>query len=120
MYLVRDMLGMSYPEMGRFFCKDHTTVMSAVRKVEADPSLIAKTKDALAEKTPPKRNDGLPAIGTTVRKVGRRPSSWRAEVRGIVDGCLVLRRWSAKKSSWDYLLEARDAWDFGELQEIVE
>lgn len=36
MYLARKHVGSSYPELGRFFSKrDHTTVMSACRKIEA-------------------------------------------------------------------------------------
>ncbi|MCC6648766.1 MAG: chromosomal replication initiator protein DnaA [Polyangiaceae bacterium] len=33
MYLAKQRLGVSFPELGRAFGKDHTTVMSAVRKV---------------------------------------------------------------------------------------
>ena len=34
MYLAKQRLGVSFPELGRAFGKDHTTVMSAVRKVD--------------------------------------------------------------------------------------
>lgn len=34
MTLVRELLKMSYPEIGRLFGKDHTTVMSAIRRVD--------------------------------------------------------------------------------------
>ncbi len=34
MYLVRELLEQSYPEIGRAFGRDHTTVLSACRKVE--------------------------------------------------------------------------------------
>ena len=40
MYVFRQ-IGWSYPEIGRFFGRDHTTVMSAVRKVEATTSAEA-------------------------------------------------------------------------------
>ena len=35
MYLCKQRLAVSFPELGRAFGKDHTTVMSAVRKVES-------------------------------------------------------------------------------------
>jgi chromosomal replication initiator protein len=46
MYICRDRLGTSYPELGRGFEKDHTTVLSAVRKItrqleEEDPQVVA-------------------------------------------------------------------------------
>jgi chromosomal replication initiator protein len=45
MYLCKQRLSVSFPELGRAFGKDHTTVMSAVRKVESlrarDPQLRA-------------------------------------------------------------------------------
>jgi chromosomal replication initiator protein len=45
MYLCKQRLRVSFPELGRAFCKDHTTVMSAVRKVTAlrenDPQVRA-------------------------------------------------------------------------------
>ena len=34
MWIVRRTFGYSYPELGRIFERDHTTCMSAVRKVE--------------------------------------------------------------------------------------
>jgi chromosomal replication initiation ATPase DnaA len=37
MWLARQLLGASYPEVGRFFHVDHTTVISACRRVEATP-----------------------------------------------------------------------------------
>ena len=46
MYLCRQRLGTSFPELGdRFGGKDHTTVMSAVRKIDGlikneDPAVI--------------------------------------------------------------------------------
>lgn len=36
MYLVRKHLGWSYPEIGRFFSRDHTTVMVAELKIRRD------------------------------------------------------------------------------------
>lgn len=36
MYLIRERLGLSYPEVGRLFSRDHTTVLYAVRKIRAD------------------------------------------------------------------------------------
>jgi len=46
MYICRDRLGTSYPELGRGFDKDHTTVLSAVRKItrqleEEDAQVVA-------------------------------------------------------------------------------
>ncbi len=45
MYLCKQRLRVSFPELGRAFCKDHTTVISAVRKVtalrEQDPQVRA-------------------------------------------------------------------------------
>ena len=46
MYICRDRLGTSYPELGRGFEKDHTTVLSAVRKItrqieDEDPQVLA-------------------------------------------------------------------------------
>jgi chromosomal replication initiator protein len=45
MYLCKQRLRVSFPELGRAFCKDHTTVISAVRKVtalrESDPQVRA-------------------------------------------------------------------------------
>lgn len=45
MYLCKQRLSVSFPELGRAFRKDHTTVMSAVRKVESlrdqDPQVRA-------------------------------------------------------------------------------
>ena len=45
MYLCKQRLSVSFPELGRAFGKDHTTVMSAVRKVETlrdkDPEVRA-------------------------------------------------------------------------------
>lgn len=35
MWELRTVLGMSYPRIGRIFDRDHTTVMHAVRKIEA-------------------------------------------------------------------------------------
>lgn len=37
MYLARLRTGKSYPVLGRIFGRDHTTVISAVRKVESAP-----------------------------------------------------------------------------------
>lgn len=34
-YLARHMTPNSFPQIGRFICRDHTTVMHAVRRVEA-------------------------------------------------------------------------------------
>ena len=43
MYLAREHTGLSYPELGRVFRRDHSTVLSAVRKVErlleSDPTV---------------------------------------------------------------------------------
>ncbi len=46
MYICRERLGTSYPELGRGFEKDHTTVLSAVRKItrqleDEDPQVMA-------------------------------------------------------------------------------
>ena len=45
MYLCKQRLHVSFPELGRAFGKDHTTVISAVRKVESlrerDPQVRA-------------------------------------------------------------------------------
>ena len=53
MYLCKKRLSVSFPELGRAFGKDHTTVMSAVRKVqtlrERDPELRAHL-DAIERK----------------------------------------------------------------------
>ena len=38
MYLARVRTGKSYQALGRIFGRDHKTVMSAVRKVEASPN----------------------------------------------------------------------------------
>lgn len=47
-YLAISLTGKSYPEIGRFFDRDHTTVMSGVRAFEArkakDPELMALTQ----------------------------------------------------------------------------
>lgn len=49
MYLIREKIGLSLPEIGREFGKDHTTVMNAIRKVEEmmakDPDFKAQIKD---------------------------------------------------------------------------
>jgi chromosomal replication initiation ATPase DnaA len=36
-WTIRTATGMSYPEIGRLLNKDHTTVMNAVKRVNADP-----------------------------------------------------------------------------------
>jgi len=33
MYIARETCGMSYPELGRAFLRDHTTIMNAVQKI---------------------------------------------------------------------------------------
>ena len=35
MYLARELTGASLPMIGRHFCRDHTTVLWAIRKIEA-------------------------------------------------------------------------------------
>ena len=42
MYLIRQLTNLSFPEIGKEFARDHTTVMHAVKKVEA----ALKTGDA--------------------------------------------------------------------------
>ena len=52
MYVIREKTGMSLPEIGREFGKDHTTVMNAIRKVEEkmakDPDFKTRIKDLSA------------------------------------------------------------------------
>jgi chromosomal replication initiator protein len=36
MYMVRKIIGMSFPDIGKEFGKDHTTVLYNVRKVETN------------------------------------------------------------------------------------
>ena len=35
MYLIRQLTNLSFPDIGKEFARDHTTVMHAVKKVEA-------------------------------------------------------------------------------------
>jgi len=49
-WLARAKLGMSYPELGREFGKDHTTCISSCRRVErASGSLLASARLLFAE-----------------------------------------------------------------------
>ncbi len=47
MYLVRDMLGYSLPEIGKIFSRDHTTVLHAVDKVKAQMKTSTEMNDIL-------------------------------------------------------------------------
>ncbi len=47
MYLVRDMLGYSLPEIGKIFSRDHTTVLHAVDKVKAQMKTSSEMNDIL-------------------------------------------------------------------------
>jgi|SRR5579863_3208730 len=46
MFLAREMTGLSLPRIGRHFCRDHTTILYAVRKIArmmaADPDFAAQ------------------------------------------------------------------------------
>lgn len=44
MFLARTMTDKSYPVIGRHFDRDHTTIMSAVRKVGGSPKLLRAAK----------------------------------------------------------------------------
>ena len=52
MYIIREKTGLSLPEIGREFGKDHTTIMNAINKIEAmmkkDPDFKASIKDLSA------------------------------------------------------------------------
>jgi chromosomal replication initiator protein len=59
MYLAREMTGQSLPQIGRFFCRDHTTVLHAQRTiatlVKDDPYLaqaIQGCRDIIAHRGP--------------------------------------------------------------------
>jgi chromosomal replication initiator protein len=49
MYLARKLTRSSFPEIGQQFRKDHSTVISAVRKVEAQRESDARVRSELAE-----------------------------------------------------------------------
>jgi chromosomal replication initiator protein len=56
-YLCRTVVGSSYPEIGRFFGRDHTTILYAVRKFEADShrhtgrrGLVEQLRETIARK----------------------------------------------------------------------
>ena len=49
MYLAREVLGESYPQIGEVFGRDHSTVMSAVRKVKSNLSGDTELAEKLQE-----------------------------------------------------------------------
>lgn len=49
MYLVRTVLGHSYPQVGSEFDRDHTSVYSAVKKVKGTPKLLATAESVRLE-----------------------------------------------------------------------
>lgn len=48
MYVVRLRCHLSYPEIARVFRRDHTTVIYACRRVEANPELISIARRVIA------------------------------------------------------------------------
>jgi chromosomal replication initiator protein len=61
MWLVRELGGRSYPELGRIFQRDHTTAISAVRRVAAryagEPAYAARVRRIWARVS----SDGMPS-----------------------------------------------------------
>lgn len=49
MYVLRHEKGYSFPEIGRVMNRDHTTVIHGVRRVEADPELLAIATGLITE-----------------------------------------------------------------------
>lgn len=47
MYLVRDMLGYSLPEIGKVFSRDHTTVLHAINKIDEERKNSSEMSDIL-------------------------------------------------------------------------
>lgn len=47
MYLVRDMLGYSLPEIGKIFSRDHTTVLHAIDKIKNEMKTSAEMNDII-------------------------------------------------------------------------
>ena len=47
MYLVRKLTNYSLPEIGKVFCRDHTTVMHACNKIEDERKQLAETDDII-------------------------------------------------------------------------
>lgn len=48
MYAIRHLTSLSYPEIGDFFSKDHTTVLSAVTRVKGDEKLMKRASSIVA------------------------------------------------------------------------
>jgi len=64
MWLARSKLGMSYPELGREFVRDHSTCMSSVRKIEnATGMLLASARILSLQVVSPRIPLELVAVG---------------------------------------------------------
>ncbi|WPY95618.1 helix-turn-helix domain-containing protein [Limimaricola variabilis] len=59
MWLAREITGRSMPEIGRAFRRDHTSVLSAIRRIDqADPEMraaVARLRERLAPSAPEQR-----------------------------------------------------------------
>lgn len=55
MAVVREWTDLSYPRIGYFFNRDHTTVMYSIRKVMDDPELSEAVRLVVEELSPPPR-----------------------------------------------------------------
>jgi chromosomal replication initiator protein len=49
MYLAREMAGMSYPDIGRAFARDYTTVIHSYEKVKADAQRDSSTRSTISD-----------------------------------------------------------------------
>ena len=66
MYVARSLTELSYPELGKIFGRDHSTVISAVRWVEQDLRLPP----------PERRMANAPWIVAEVKKAAMRKCGW--------------------------------------------
>lgn len=117
MFLIREKLGYSFPQIGRLFGRDHSSVQYGVKKVQDDPIGLLQEAgtvwDTICENPGFLRRE-RPLVGSFVCS---KKECWEGEVRAVVDeSYLVLRKSPGKgRGAFTYFLIPVAKWDRGDI-----